>query len=251
MGHTFEGVTGTPLHQPPARAAFTKELREERKAILPAIPASRKAGGAEGEQGAAAIPGLPLSQTLRFSPPAPVGLSPACPAPGDGICSREFLTEQKGSGTQHSLFHLTFFTGNDPSGESRRYLLRKSPPVPPGRAGSPRSGRRAVPGQGGARRPLSRDAPGARPRSPLDEGAVCAQAQARAASGAGSAPGAPGGLCRGRALRCLPELFPLILPPGEAQRDPLCCREDIVLFPPSQAVMFCVFLELPEDCHSA
>ncbi|XP_074394058.1 uncharacterized protein LOC113459042 isoform X1 [Zonotrichia albicollis] len=92
------------------------------------------------------------------------------------------------------------------------------------------------PGQRGAAAPCPGALRGPAP-APLDEGAVCAQAQARAASGAGSAPGAPGGLCQGRALCRLPGLSPLIFPPGQAQRDPLCCPGYIVLCRPSQAVM--------------
>lgn len=260
----------------PARAAFTKSTCTPSNAFalfpngrapespLPAGPGWRRSGrgGSSREQQGAASP--QLSPAVQPSRPG-VWAEPSLPrlrergsARGNSPRSHRGRfpgpRQQKGSGTPHLLRHPAVRSGNNPSGESRRYLVRRRPPVPPGRAGLPGSAGQRPERRAGAARgpplacPGPLPGPGSAPRW-MKERIVPRPGRLRRWQRSRSARG----LCRGwaRPLRRPPELFPLIVPPGEAQRDPLCRREYIVLFSPSQAVVFWVFVELPEHCHSA
>lgn len=169
-GHTCEGIIGIPLHQLPARAAFPKSTYtpSHALALLPnarsATLAPRRAGMSPlwaGRRGAGRscdpAPSLQLSPAVHPSRPG-VWAEPSLPrlretgsARGNSPrshCGRfPDLPPQKGSGVQHLLLHLEVRSRNNPSGESRRYLVRRRPPVPPGRAGLQGSGRSAVAGR--------------------------------------------------------------------------------------------------------
>lgn len=94
MWHIFEGMVGISLHQPPARAAFTKSTytpsdslavlpngRGKQSSLRPSLPQGR--AGTRGNREQLRSQDFPPSQTLRFTPPASVrGLSPPCPGPG-------------------------------------------------------------------------------------------------------------------------------------------------------------------------
>lgn len=197
--HPQEPPSPKSTYTPSDALAFLPNGREKQSSPRSPLPAGP---GGDDEQAAAAIPGLPLSQTLRFSPPAPVcGLSPPGPAPRDGICAWEFPTQPLPSAVK-GLRHPTLTSSPRTTVWERPKRGKQAIPVEeeaPCPAWKSRHAGKRPEGRAGAARgppPLSRGAPRARPRAPLDEGAVCAQAQARAASGAGSAPGAPGGLCR-------------------------------------------------------
>lgn len=114
-------------------------------------------------------------------------------------------------------------------GERRQYLVRRRPPVPPGRAALPGSGAGEAAARYRGTRRGRRRLPFPRLRVPplMKELFVPGQ---RPPPALAPLPGEPG---RGRALHRRPRtFFSLSISPEEAQGAPLSRRECLVFFPP-------------------